>query len=93
MKTASDFVEVRLSAVGVSFAGASGSVRVANGHFAYTFTAATPVRVLTSEWRKLLSLKQYKGQPVFEVVTAESAPQAPTDPIETAASAAEIEVK
>lgn len=77
---ASDFVEVQLSAAGVAYAGAGGAVRIANAHFSYVFTAATPVRVLTSEWRRVLSLKTYQGAAILQIVseataTAETAAQ------------------
>jgi hypothetical protein len=66
----SDFVSVQLSPAGVAFAGAGGQVRVANGHFTYTFTAAAPVRVLSSEWTRLLSLKKVGAEPMLQVVAA-----------------------
>ena len=75
----SDFIQVQLSPAGVAFAGKGGAVRIANGHFDYTFTASKPVRVLTSEWRKALSLKVYKGAPILEAVAA-AAPAAPAKP-------------
>lgn len=63
----SDFVNVQLSAAGVAFAGAVKQVRISNGHFSYTFTAGTAVRVLTSEWSRVLSRERYQGQPIFEL--------------------------
>lgn len=75
MTAASDFVEVRLSAAGIAYAGQGATVTISNGHFSYVFSGATPVRVLTSEWRRVLSVKQSQGQPLFE--TAPAAPAAP----------------
>jgi hypothetical protein len=70
---ASDFVQVQLSAAGVKFAGAGGMVRIATAHFFYAFTATTPVRVLTSEWRRVLSLKTYQGAAILQVISETSA--------------------
>jgi hypothetical protein len=77
---ASDFVQVQLSAAGLNYAGSSATVRIANGHFSYVFTGSNPVRVLSSEWRRVLSLKQYQGQPIFEI--------APTAPVAATPAAA-----
>jgi hypothetical protein len=72
MTTVSDFVQVQLSPAGVAFAGPGGSVRVTNGRFDYTFAQGTPVRVLVSEWRKVLSLRSHQGAAIFEAVAAPS---------------------
>ena len=78
MTAVSDFVQVQLSATGIAFAGKGATLRVGNGHFDYTFMPGAPVRVLTSEWRKTLSLKAYAGQPILEVApTAAAAPAKP----------------
>jgi hypothetical protein len=78
----SDFVEVQLSTTGVKFAGAGATMKIATAHFSYTFTATTPTRVLTSEWRRVLSLKTYRGAAILEVVSESEAT------VETAASIA-----
>lgn len=62
---ASDFVEIELSAAGVEFAGSGGVVRVTTQHFSYQVKAGAPVRVLTSEWSRVLSKESYQGQPIF----------------------------
>ena len=65
----SDFIQVQLTAAGIAFAGKSGTVRIANGHFAYVFAAA-PVRVLISEWSRTLSGKKINGAAILEAVPA-----------------------
>jgi hypothetical protein len=67
---APDFVQVQLTAAGVAFAGAGGYVRIANGHFAYTFTAVQPVRVLSSEWARMLSRQCAGGAPILQLAVA-----------------------
>jgi len=64
MTPPSDFVQVQLSPSGAALAGESGVVRISNGHFSYVFSA-TPTRVLTSEWARVLSLKVCQGQPIL----------------------------
>jgi hypothetical protein len=78
----SDFVQVQLTAAGVAFAGAAGVVRVGNGHFDYTFKAGTPVRMLSSEWRKHFSKQRSSGQPIFEIAggSAAATTAAPAQP-------------
>jgi hypothetical protein len=73
-----DFVQVQLTAAGVAFAGSGGSVRVANGHFTYLFTATAPVRVLISEWRRTLSTKTFQGAPILAIVPDAEPPAAAT---------------
>lgn len=81
----SDFVEVQLSAAGEKLAGAGGTVRIATAHFSYAFMATTPVRVLSSEWRRALSLKTYQGAAILEIVSDTTA-TAETQAVATAAS-------
>jgi hypothetical protein len=69
-----------LSAAGLNYAGQGATVRIANGHFSYVFTGSTPVRVLTSEWRRVLSLKLHLGQPVFEMAPAAPVTATPATP-------------
>jgi len=93
MATDSDFVDVQLSAAGVKFAGDGGTVRIATAHFSYAFTADTPVRVLSSEWRRVLSLKNYQGVAILEIVsdataTAETAAKTTASSKRTATVAA-----
>ena len=66
----SDFIQVQLSAAGVAFAGAGAQVRIANGHFCYIFTPGKPVRVLSSEYRRVLAVKLFNGAPIFEIAHA-----------------------
>lgn len=74
-----DFVQVQLSASGIAFAGEGAQVRIVNGHYNYLFTPGSPVKVLTSEWSRSLSLKNFNGQPILEVAAASAAdPAAPT---------------
>ena len=82
----SDFVEIVLSPAGVEMAGDGGYVQISDGHFVYRFTALKPVRVLTSEWRRVLSLKRFSGQPILEVAPA--APEPAASPAATAAAPA-----
>jgi hypothetical protein len=72
----SDFVQVQLSAAGITFAGEGATVRIANGHYSYFFTPGNPVKVLSSEWRRSLSLKNFQGTPILEVAPAPSLPSA-----------------
>jgi hypothetical protein len=76
----SDFVQVQLSAAGITFAGQGATVRIANAHFSYVFTPGQPVRVLSSEWRRVLSLKTYQGASILALapVPAPAASQKPT---------------
>lgn len=67
----SDFVDVQLSADGIAaVGGAKGSLGIRRMHMNYTFTPGTPVRVLTSEWAKTLSMAQIKGKSIFELAPA-----------------------
>jgi hypothetical protein len=70
--TTSDFVDLQLSSAGIAFCGQGASLRIANGHYDYTFTPGTPVRVLSSEWRRGFPVKTCNGQPILEVI-----PEAP----------------
>lgn len=93
MATDSDFVEVQLSAAGVKFAGTGGTVRISTAHLSYAFTATTPVRVLSSEWRRVLSLKNYASAAILEIVsdataTAETAAKTTASSKRTATVAA-----
>jgi hypothetical protein len=81
----SDFVQVQLTAAGIAMAGTDGSVRIANGHFSYVFTAGNAVRVLSSEWRRVLSLKLYQGQAILEI-----APVATVAATKTSASSTRV---
>jgi len=80
--TMPDFVQVQLSAAGIAFAG-SGTVRISNGHFNYAFTPGNSVRVLSSEWRRVLSLKNYQGSPIL-ALTPIPAPTASSKPTSAA---------
>jgi hypothetical protein len=71
----SDFVNVRLTHAGVGFAGEHGVVHVANAHMAYTFAGQEPQRVVMYQWRGTLSRELVAGQPMFEIVEAQSGPQ------------------
>jgi hypothetical protein len=72
----SDFVQAQLSAAGITFAGEGALVRISNGHFSYCFTPGNSVKVLTSEWRRFLSLREYQGKPILEVAPPPSLPSA-----------------
>jgi hypothetical protein len=43
-------------------------VRICNSSFDYTFAQGVPVRVLTSEWRKVLSLRSHQGAAILETI-------------------------
>lgn len=70
----SDFVNVQISAAAAKLA----PVHVANGHFSYVFAdSSASVRVLTSEWRKVLSNISVNGVTVFTLAAdAQPAPEA-----------------
>jgi hypothetical protein len=59
----SDFVTVQLSAAAAEL----GAVRVSTAHFSYTFEPNKPVRVLTSEWAKVLRKETHNGEPILEI--------------------------
>lgn len=64
----SDFVQVQLSSDGIAAAGgATGSLRIVATHIDYTFKPGQPVRVLSSEWTRLLSQETIKGKKIFEL--------------------------
>ena len=65
-RRSSDFVEVQLSAAGLEFAGGC-DLRIATLHMHYTFQPGIPVRVLTSEWSRVLERESWKGQALFEL--------------------------
>lgn len=67
---ASDFVDVQLSAEGVEQVGASGALRITAAHFSYTFKPGTRVRVLSSEWKRVLSSETLNGKTIFELAPA-----------------------
>jgi hypothetical protein len=75
----SDFVQVQLSPAGIALS-ESTSVRISNAHFNYCFTPGQPVKVLSSEWRRTLSLKTYQGSQILVLapVADPAAPQKPT---------------
>lgn len=63
----SDFVNVRLSEAGRTLAGPNGKIRIANAHMDYSFSGDAPQRILTSEWRKVLSIERCAGELMFEL--------------------------
>jgi hypothetical protein len=65
-----DLVQVQLSAAGIAFAGTGAQVIISNAHYSYSFAPGKPVKVLTSEWRRSLSLRMFDGQPVLEVASS-----------------------
>jgi hypothetical protein len=78
----SDFVDVQLSAAGIAAAGGQkGSLRITAAHLSYQFKPGARVRVLTSEWAKVLSKHKLKGQLIFELAPAIVAGSAPGTPI------------
>lgn len=85
MAPASDFVNVQLSAAGAAAAGAKGQLRLLASHIDYTFTPGAPVRVLVSDWTKVLSRETLKGNLIFEL--------APDGAAAAAASADESRLK
>lgn len=66
MAKPSDFVDVQLSAAGAKLA----PVRISTAHFSYEFTAGATVRVLTSEWRRVLALESRGGAALLEIAPA-----------------------
>jgi hypothetical protein len=69
----SDFYDVRLTAAGAKLA----QVRVQAAHIDYLFAPGETTRVLTSEWRKLLSCQIVDGHALLEIAPP-SAPAKPT---------------
>jgi hypothetical protein len=63
----SDFVEIQLSADGAAMAGENGSVRITAAHLSYQFAPGARVRVLTSEWAKVLSRETLQGKTILEL--------------------------
>jgi uncharacterized protein YfiM (DUF2279 family) len=70
MTAQSDFVQAQLSAAGIAMAGSAGVVQINTAHFSYKFSAGVAVKVLTSEWSRVLAKELYQGQPIFELATA-----------------------
>lgn len=70
-----DFYDVQLSAAGAKL----GQVRVTGTHIDYVFKPGQTTRVLTSEWRNILSRQVRNGQRVLEIAPkpAAAAPAAP----------------
>jgi hypothetical protein len=66
----SDFVEVQLSTAGIAAAGQDGALRITAARMSYEFKPGARVRVLTSEWAKVLSTETLKGQAIFEFAPA-----------------------
>ena len=66
----SDFVDVQLSAAGVQAAGVNGSLRITAAHISYEFKPGARVRVLTSEWAKVLSRETLRGNIILELSPA-----------------------
>jgi hypothetical protein len=83
----SDFVEVQLSAAGIQAAGVDGALRITAAHMSYEFTPGARVRVLTSEWAKVLSRETLRGNTILELAPA-SAPVP-----DTARASAEAQLK
>ena len=68
--TQSDFVQAQLSAAGIAFAGSAGVAQINTAHFSYKFTKGVAVKVLSSEWSRVLAKELYQGKPIFELATA-----------------------
>jgi hypothetical protein len=66
-KPTPDFYDVQLSAAGQEMAGAGNTVRFATAKLDYTFTVGKTVKVLTSEWNRVLSLQMYEGNPILQI--------------------------
>ncbi|QNI34534.1 hypothetical protein H7849_11925 [Alloacidobacterium dinghuense] len=75
----SDFVDIELTPAAAELK----QVRVANGHLNYVFTPGKPVRVLTSEWSRVLSKEQHQGQAIFQVSTGTTSATSAADQIKT----------
>jgi len=89
----SDFVEIDLSPAGVTFAGKGGVVKISNGHFSYAVASGKTVRVLTSEWSRVLSKETYAGQPIFQVAgSTTNSPQTQLSALKAQESVLENEI-
>jgi hypothetical protein len=62
----------------MAYVGEGGALRIANGHYSYTFTPGATVRVLSSEWARGFPVIDYNGQPVLAVVSVISAAVKPS---------------
>ena len=67
----SDFVNVQLSADGLAYANGK-QLRIGTGRLDYTFKGSSPVRVLTSEWAKVLSKQTIKGAAIFALAPVDA---------------------
>jgi hypothetical protein len=74
MASSSDFVDVQLSPAGVAAAGANGALRFTAAHMSYAFKPGDRVRVLTSEWSRVLSRETLQGKLIFELAPPAPAP-------------------
>ncbi len=95
MAAGSDFVNVQLSAAGAAAAGVGGQLRITAAHLTYVFTAGASVRVLTSEWRNVLSKERIKGKLIFELTpgsTAAAADKAQLQTLKTEEAALESKI-
>lgn len=73
MAVPSDFIDIQLSPEGLLAAGPKGSLRITTQHLSYVFTPGSTVRVLSSEWNRLLSREQRNGQPLFALAAPAAA--------------------
>lgn len=88
----SDFVNVQLTAAGIAAAG--GALRITAHHMSYEFKPGVPVRVLTSEWARVLSSETLRGLNLFElapVIDASSVTKAQSKTAKTAEAATQTE--
>jgi hypothetical protein len=84
----SDFVDVQLSAAGIAAAGAGGTLRITAHRLSYEFKPGERVRILTSEWAKVLAAETLRGQNIFELAPA---PKASSKTVKAAEAATQTE--
>ena len=75
-----DFINVKLSAAGVKYAGRGGQVAVHNSRREFTFKAGEAQRVLLAyEWSAVLGpMRTPAGEPMFEIVPEAATPASAT---------------
>lgn len=85
----SDFVMVQLTETAQKL----DTVRISTAHFTYEFKGAEPVRVLTSEWSRLLQYESRSGKELFQIAAvAIPAPVPAAAQVVTAKAAASLSV-
>jgi hypothetical protein len=67
-----DFVDIELTPAAAAVVGDGGALRIATQHIDYTFTPGKSVRVLSSEWTRVLSRESLGGELLLQVAQNET---------------------